>query len=260
MATKAEYGNLPFQEAIKFFRSKVKIPTESWQDLMTFEHDTGFMIAGATKAELLADFQVAVDQAIAEGTTLETFRKSFDQIVAKHGWNYKGSRGWRSEVIYSTNVRSAYQAGRYQQMTDPDVLAYRPYWMYVHGDAKRPRPLHLSWHGLVLPWDDPWWQTHRPLNGWGCHCSVQALSERDMTRKKVSVGTAPDNGTYEWTNKRTGEVSEIPNGIDPGFDYGPGASPEADRRRIIGQSIAGLPPELQDKVRAEVKEKTGVEL
>ena len=167
MATKAEYGNLPFEEAIKFFRSKVRIPSERWNDLLQEEHDMGFMVAGAIKAELLTDFQSAIDSAISEGTTLETFRKSFDDIVAKHGWSYKGSRGWRTEVIYSTNIRSAYQAGRFQQMIDPDVLAYRPNWLYQHGDSIRPRALHQSWSGTVLPASDPWWESHYTPNGWG---------------------------------------------------------------------------------------------
>jgi hypothetical protein len=41
-----------------------------------------------------------VDKAITGGTTLEDFRKDFDRIVAKHGWDYNGGRNWRSKVIY----------------------------------------------------------------------------------------------------------------------------------------------------------------
>jgi len=244
-----EYGSLPFDEAIKFFRSKVNIPTERWNDLLQEEHDFGFMVAGATKAELLADFRTAIDAAITDGTTLATFQKNFDSIVQKYGWGYKGSRGWRTEVIYSTNIRSAYQAGRYQQMTDPDVLAYRPNWMYVHGDSVHPRPQHLAWHGTVLPANDPWWESHFTPNGWGCKCRVVALSDRDMTRQGLQVGKAPDDGSYEWLNKATGELQQIPNGIDPGWNYTPGRAPAADRTRIMNGMIAGLPPELQKQVR-----------
>jgi uncharacterized protein with gpF-like domain len=252
MATStAEYGSLPFEEAIAFFRSKVKIPTERWNDLLQQDHDFGFMIAGATKAEMLTDFQTAIEKAITEGSTLEAFRKDFDRIVSEYGWSYKGARGWRSEVIYSTNIRTAYQAGRFQQMTDPDVLAYRPNWLYQHGDSIRPRPLHQSWSGTVLPADSPWWQTHFTPNGWGCKCRVVALSDRDLTRKGLTVGTAPDDGSYEWLNKKTGEVQTIPNGIDPGWDYTPGRAPAQDREKIMKVMIAGVPPELQAMVRAE---------
>lgn len=247
----AEYGSLPFDEALKFFRAKVKIPTKRWNELLQAEHDFGFMVAGATKAQLLDDFRSAIDSAIADGTTLATFQKDFDAIVQKHGWSYKGSRGWRSEVIYSTNIRSAYQAGRYQQMTDPDVLSYRPNWMYQHGDSIRPRPLHLSWNGVTLPASDPWWQSHFTPNGWGCKCRVVALSDRELAKQGLKVGPAPDNGSYEWTNKATGEIQTIPHGIDPGWDYTPGRAPKKDRERIMNGMIAGLPPELQAMVREE---------
>jgi uncharacterized protein with gpF-like domain len=251
MVTNAVYGSLPFNEAIKFFRSKVNIPTKQWNDLLQEEHDVGFMVAGAIKAELLNDFRGALDQAISTGSTLETFRKDFDAIVARYGWSYNGTRGWRSEVIYSTNIRTAYQAGRYQQMTDPDVLAYRPNWMYQHGDSVRPRPLHLAWNGVTLPAADPWWESHFTPNGWGCKCRVVAMSDRDMTRKGVTVGKAPDDGSYEWINKATGEVKQIPNGIDPGWDYTAGRSPKADRERLFNGMTAGMPSELRAKVRSE---------
>ena len=90
--------SLPFEEQEKFFRAKLNIPTRKWTDLWKDQHSKGFMVAGAYKADLLADFRDAVDKAITQGTTLEEFRKDFDQIVAKHGWSYNGSRNWRSEV------------------------------------------------------------------------------------------------------------------------------------------------------------------
>lgn len=36
------------------------------------------------------------------------------------------------------------------------------------------------------------------------------------------IGHAPDDGTYEYVNKKTGEVMQVPKGIDPGFDYSVG--------------------------------------
>ena len=101
---------LPFNEAATFFQNKLNIPTQKWDDLWKGQHAKGFMVAGAYKADLLSDFYTAVDKAVTKGVSLETFRKDFDSIVAKHGWSYNGSRDWRSEIIYSTNVRQAYNA------------------------------------------------------------------------------------------------------------------------------------------------------
>jgi hypothetical protein len=55
--------------------------------------------------------------------------------VATHGWDFKGGRNWRTRVIYQTNLQTSYAAGRYQQLTDPDMLKVRPYWRYVHSDS-----------------------------------------------------------------------------------------------------------------------------
>jgi len=227
--------SLPFREAIAFFRQKVSLPTQRWNDLWEGMHARAFVIAGATKADLLSDLRTSIDKAISQGTTLEQFRKDFDQIVATHGWSYRGERNWRTDVMLNTNIRTAYAAGRYQQMTDPDVLRSRPFWQYKHGDSRHPRPLHLSWDGKVLRADDPWWETHYPPNGWRCSCKVFALSRGDMRRMgKDGPDEAPNDGTYQWTDKQTGEMHTIPRGIDPGWGYNVG---EAGWGRPIAKKI-----------------------
>lgn len=218
-----QYGNLPFDEAIKFFREKVPIPTERWNDLWKDMHARGFMVAGAMQSDLLTGLFNAVDKAISKGVTIDEFRKDFDEIVKKTGWTYNGSRGWRTRLIYETNIKTAHAAGRWAQMTDPDVVRLRPYLMYRHGGSMEPRPEHLSWNGMVLPADDPWWETHYPPNGWGCSCFVQTVSERELAAMgKDGPDKAPKTEHYQWTDKKTGETHQVPKGIDPGWDYNVG--------------------------------------
>ena len=217
-----EGAYLPFKEQIDFFRAKLSIGTERWTDIWQKNHDIAFVVAGASEAGLLRDLRTAVDSAIAEGTTLATFQKEFDKIVKKHGWDYKGDRDWRTEVIYRTNLRSSYAAGRYAQMQA--VKKQRPYWRYRHSHlSAEPRETHLAWDNLILHADNPWWDTHYPPNGWGCKCYVETLRKEDLERLgKTGPDRAPTTTTYEWTDKNTGEVHEVPTGIDPGWAYAPG--------------------------------------
>ncbi len=159
--------NLPFDEAIKFFRQKINLTSKTWDEVWEAMHTRAFTVAGAMRDDLLQDMRDAIDKALSQGTTIEDFRKDFDKTVQKYGWDYKGSRGWRTGVIFDTNLRTAYAAGHYRQMTSPAVLKARPYWQYIGGLSEHPRPLHLEWSGTVLPADDPWWDTHYPPNGWG---------------------------------------------------------------------------------------------
>jgi hypothetical protein len=216
-----EYGSLKFQEAIDFFRDKINLPTRTWTDIQEGMHARAFVVAGAMQTELLEDFRSAVDKAIADGTTLQEFRKDFNNIVKRHGWSYNGGAGWRSRVIYDTNLRTAYQAGRYKQLTDPDLLKARPYWRYSHSDlVATPREQHLAWDGLVLPYDDPFWKTHYPPNGWGCKCKVYAESRSSLRRKKLNVSESPK---IKFKQVKVGNNTfTVAEGIDPGWNYNVG--------------------------------------
>lgn len=240
---RSEYGGRAFDEAVDYFRDKLSLPTEHWDDLWQEMHAKGFMVAGAMKAELLDDLRGAVDKAIAQGTTLAEFRKDFDGIVEKYGWIYKGGRNWRTSVIYGTNLRTSYMAGRYRQMTDPDVTALRPYWQYRHGGSAEPRPHHLALNGMVLRWDDPFWDTHYPPNGWGCKCFVVALSERDLVKLgKDGPDTAPDITYRDWED-RNGTIHQVPVGIDPGWDYNCGQARDRSYK-ILADRFETLPYDM----------------
>ncbi len=104
----ADVWSQPFQEQIEYFLQKSVRPTSEWTDILRGDHDRAFVIAGAKDMDMLRDFQEAIGDAIREGRTLDDFRKDFDRIVAKYGWSYNGERGWRSRVIFETNVRTSY--------------------------------------------------------------------------------------------------------------------------------------------------------
>ncbi len=215
--------DLPFKEAADFFRQKARVSTEHWTDVWRTAHSHSFMVAGAASDALLSDFQSAIQKALDKGTTLAELRKDFDTIVAKHGWSHNGSPGWRARIIYETNLSTAYSAGRYAQMTEPDTLAVYPYWRYVHSGSSHPRLQHLAWDGLTLRADDPFWASHFPPNGWHCGCRVDPITERGLRRMgKSEPDTAPPIVTRRWRNPHTGAMHDVPAGIDPDFDYNPG--------------------------------------
>jgi len=227
-ASEADYKDLPFAEAIEYFKNKLNKPSNYWYDFLRDQHSRAFVVAGATHSDLLSDLRSAVEMGLTEGTTLTDFRKDFDRIVAKYGWDYKGTRGFRTDVIFNTNISTAYSAGQYKQSMA--VIDKFPIWRYKTAGDTRVRPLHASWNGVTLRHDDPFWNTHYPPNGWGCRCYVTSFMKGE-----VPLSKAPDDGTYEWINPNTGKVSKIPNGIDAGWDYNVG---EAWGKQTSEQSMS----------------------
>lgn len=219
--------SLPFREQAEFWRRKVNVPTATWRDLQRDDHAHGFMVAGAARLDLLDDLRKAVDKAVLNGGTIESFRKDFDAIVTRTGWDYRGGRNWRTRIIYETNLRTAYQAGRWQQMQA--IKHRRPWWQYQHNDSVRhPRPMHLAWHGIILHADDPWWTTHYCPNGYGCKCTVHTLADRDMAGRKPDQAPTPVDDTA---------------GLDPGFDYNVGIAASSMPAAVrLGEKVMQLPP------------------
>lgn len=209
----------PFAEQVAFFRGKLGnlVPTQAWDDLWKAQHDRAFMVAGAAKADLLADLYQTVEKSISEGKSIGWFRANFDEIVEKHGWNYRGERNWRTRVIYQTNMSTSYAAGREAQI----AAAGFPFKMYKHSDSvMHPRPHHLAWDGLTLPVGHPFWLTHSAPNGWGCKCRIIGIRNEAAARRLG--GRWGDQPPADWDrmDAKTGEQI----GIDKGWGYAPGRS------------------------------------
>lgn len=230
--------DLPPEEALRFFRRKGLRAGFAWQDVWQEEHDLAFTVAKLTDLDLLADVREAVDQAIENGTTLEQFKRELTPRLMKAGWwgvreqvdpLTKEKRlvqlgsARRLETIFRTNMMTAYAAGEWEQIQETKASA--PYLMYDAIDDNRTRKEHKAWDGMVLPIDDAWWDSHRPPNGWNCRCGVIQLSKYDLRAMgKAAPDKAPPIKRREWVNARTGEVMQVPIGIDGGWDYNPGAS------------------------------------
>ena len=234
-------GN-PFAEQLEFFRRKLNLPTERWDDILKSAHDRAFVVAGAAQADLLNDLHGAISKSIEQGNGLAAFRKEFNAIVLRHGWTGWTGEGtaagqaWRTRVIYQTNMTTSYAAGRWAQLNDPQMLATRPYWRYVHADGvMHPRPLHVSWHGLVLRHDHEFWLTHFPPNGWGCHCYVVAVDAKAYEAAQAEGSAEPPPG-WDAISPKTG----APAGIDQGWDYAPGANANRPLKDFIDQKLVKL--------------------
>jgi hypothetical protein len=239
-----------FLEQIEFLRRKLNLPSETWRDIQRAAHDRAFVVAGATKADLLHDLRKAVDKAV-QGGSIGEFRKNFAEIVAKHGWTgwtgegTKAGEAWRTRVIYQTNLMTSYAAGRRAQLLDPDLVKRRPFWRYVHNDSvTHPRPHHKRWGDmrLTLRHDDPFWNTHFPPNGWGCKCRVVAVAA-----PSDGDATVPPEGWAE-ADPATG----APVGIDEGWDYAPGARADDDLRTFVQEKLIDYPPAISKALSADV--------
>jgi len=253
-------------------RGARQVPTFDWRDMWQDEHAAAFTVAKSTGFGILGDVYGAVEEALADGQTFEQFRDGLEPLLRAEGWwgretaidpatgelrEVQLGSPRRLRIIYDTNIRMAHAAGKWQRIAR--VADRMPWLRYVAVQDSRTRPEHMAWHGTVLRWDHPFWQTHYPPNGWRCRCMVQQLGDRDLARYGRTPSDGPPAGAGEtrpWTNKRTGETIDVPVGIDPGFGYNVGAatSRAAEALRVAGEKAAALPSPLDAAALAALRE------
>ena len=180
--------------AIDFLAKKIKVETERWDDLKWGEHAHAFTVAHSTGAGVLDDIFQSMNKAVADGISFSDFRNGMLDTMKEKGW-YGGAGhtkdeeryvNWRIGLIYDTNMRTAYAQADYREQLAGAEL--RPVWVYqsqLTGDNRRQE--HIALHGKAFRYDDRFWATCYPPNGWGCECYVNTESERGAEKAGIKV-------------------------------------------------------------------------
>lgn len=224
-------------------------PTVRWSEMMHDDHAVGFTVAKVAKLDLLRTMRTSIDDVLRNGGTYEEWKSGILPELKKAGWwgavtnaELTGTdetiivNNRRLRTIYNTNVRMSMASGHWTRIQrQKDVM---PYLRYLPSTSEHKRPLHMSWYGILLPVDHPFWQTHFPPNGWGCKCHFEQVTERKM--RKMGWTITPDKdlpqGSRSFTDA-TGRTFMVPAGIDPGFSYNPGT---AHLRAVATKAVASL--------------------
>ena len=276
----AKLRTLPVAAAIDYMRTRADLTvTHNWQDLWHEEHARQFTVSRLARMDLLQAMHESITRSVKGDLSRKDWMRDTEQMLAQAGW-------WgekqvidpttgetvktvfdpaRLALIFDTNTRQAYAAGQWQRIQA--AKRTMPYLRYVTRDDDRVRPQHAAWHNVVLPVDDPFWQSHFPPNGWRCRCRVIPLSQRDYERgysqsrpgaeydinapivREPFKTTRPPEVQVEHVNRRTGEVTLGPRGIDPGFAYNAGQARELVLKQMAEAKLRAAEKALADAVR-----------
>lgn len=98
----------------------------------------------------------------------------------------------RAGVLLRHHVNQVYQAGR-KRALDAQKKIFT-HWEYMTTGDENVRDSHRELDGLILPADDPFWDTHFPPWEFGCRCRVRGLlKEEVMDIEAEDEGKAPED-------------------------------------------------------------------
>ncbi len=276
---------LPPERAIAYFERKGYKITWDWHEQWQQAHAHAFTVAGVTKMDVLHDIRMAVDDALKTGGTLADFEKQLKPVLQRKGWwgkeaqinketgevLGKGLTPYRLKTIYQTNMQTAYMAGRYQSMMEN--VQDRPLWEYVAILDGRTRPNHRALDGKVFRYDDPFWDSFYPPNGFNCRCRVRARDKEEMRANNlylsngygrmedVQVPVSPRRSTE--TVKVTGYREPVTGKLfkpDAGWSYHVGKAPASNLNQAATQKLTSAPEAVQKSfIREQVAGKSFAE-
>ena len=177
--------DMTFQEAVDYFKERIPVTAETFYQIAEEYRALAFTISGYTKAQILKKFYDELLSVLEEGGTLQEFQSNMNDFLESEG--YEGLAPQQAELIFRTNIQTAYNVGHYQQMTNPAVKELRPYWQYDAVNDEATRPSHLAMDGKVFPADSPVWDVWFPPNGFKCRCTVRTLSKRQVEQRGLTV-------------------------------------------------------------------------
>ncbi len=91
------------------------------------------------------------------------FEERASKVCSKFNAEYQ-----RTE--FDTAFNAAQSASNYMRLMRLSKVA--PYWEYVTASDNHVRESHKWLDGVILPFDDAYWQKIFPPNGWNCRCTV----------------------------------------------------------------------------------------
>lgn len=234
MKGEVHYGSteaFSFAEAVEFLKRKTPLSAELYEALGDACRAKAFSVAGYTSLELLQKFLEALTKAVEKGMTKEAFQEEMNCFLEDQG--YKGLNPWRADVIFRTNLQTAYNAGHYKAMTDDTVKKLRPYWQYKTAADGHVRESHAVMEGRVYRAEDPIWDVWYPPNGFRCRCMVVSLSPAQVEARGLRVEREPPVEL----DLETGELKTL--FPDKGFSCNPA-------KTAWRADLSGMPGQLKE--------------
>jgi SPP1 gp7 family putative phage head morphogenesis protein len=192
--TLTNWTDLPFNEAIDFFRAKRIVSPSQFKKLSDTYKRKAFTVAGTHHLYALEHAKERIAQSLELGVAQEAFVNELSDLWST--WGLAETNDYHLENVFRTNVLGSYQEGRYEQLdaTKED----RPFWVYRTVGDSRVREEHAVMDGYTARADDPIWDSWFPPNGFQCRCTIESFTEDEFTNDEMTLSeprdVEPDEG------------------------------------------------------------------
>jgi SPP1 gp7 family putative phage head morphogenesis protein len=185
MAT--SFAPTPHEEAVALIKGKPAVTRAVFDRLLPEIKARAFTITGIEAADIQQDIRDTI-ASLAQGENWDDVK---DQVAAALEASHIEGAEKRATLLIRTHGFQAFQAANWRVAQEDEDTTHMQYLATEDGNA---RESHLALNGIILPKDDPFWDTHTPPWDWGCRCRIRPMNP-DMVdeARQDDEGQAPED-------------------------------------------------------------------
>lgn len=208
-------SDLDYENIVDNLRDKRPVLSDQYYNDLFFKYrHKAFTVSEIEKVNQIKLIQDSLTKAINEGQTFKDWQDSMreDQPNFK---SFEALTKARKQTIFRNAVNTAYNETRYfDALNNKDIF---PFFRYDAINDSLTRPAHLAMDNIILPVDDPFWQSRTPANGHNCRCALIPLTKNQAselggkTPKRKVDSLVKGGSTTKRTviDKQTGKPKEV---------------------------------------------------
>lgn len=204
--------DMPPEDAVNYLISMGYAVPENWEEILIAIQQHCFFVSNVTAADYLQTIHEGLTQAVKEGWTIEQFKKNIKTYLQTKGFNpLSDGTAWRWEVIYRTNIQTAYQMGRFYEMEAAGEEF--PYRQYIAVRDIRTTEGCKELNGAVFLHTDPFYLQNQTPRHFNCRATWIALPKSEKVKLKTgydfpNIQPAKGFGTSPLQKKWTPDLSK----------------------------------------------------
>ena len=197
---------LKFHQAYDWFSKRVPITKPTYLRMGLKWRRYAFTVAGVAQTQMVHTVWEQTLQSMRDGEHLKAYKRRISGILEKEWVGTVKDPPFRVQTIFRNAMQHSYNSGRYEMMTDPAILASRPFWVFDAILDEDTTDICIARDQIIRRHDDTFWQSNYPPLHHRCRSAVRTATKSEGEAAGV-----------ERTD--TTEAGELP--AQTGFGYRP---------------------------------------
>lgn len=174
-------NNVSFTEAIEHLKAMVPMESSEYRQMEAAMKLRAFTIASVSGIDAINRVKSLYTEALESGVTRSQGKQSIDAFLERVG--ISEANPYYLELHYRNNMMTAYNAGRWTQVANNDLVEYLVYSSVMDaGTTELCR--HLD--NVIKPKSDPFWEQYYPPNHHQCRGTVSVMSRAQYNALPLS--------------------------------------------------------------------------